>query len=246
MEKFWDYHPTVTSWGDKMTQFPVLGFNKARFNNAETRARLAIYQTFLESGASEVDAIKHVTATQFHYAGLGKVEDFMPFTQYKLYNALYWFDHANARAVSTAWRAAQYNGDGAMTNEEISNMIAKYRQKSYYIYDAGMDEAYDNYFQNTLEPAIEGLFEVDSYLGVPRESGKGNFDLNGTHYIKLGNSFIDELDLVTTCMSSAAIFAATMKANLQADSSTADKIRWSYQSLKYTPLYDSFYSPWKS
>lgn len=243
---FYNYHPTVSSWGDKMAQFPVLGFNRARFNNAETRARLAVYQTFLEGGASEAEAMKHVTATQFHYAGIGKVEDFMPFTQYKLYNALYWFDHASARTTSTAWRAAQYNGDGAMTNEEISNLIAKYRQASYYIYDAGMDEAYDNYFQNVLEPSIEGIFESGSYLGVPREYGLGNLDLNGTHYLKLGNSFIEEADLVATCMASAAIFAATMKYNITQGANTADKIRWAYQSLKFTPLYDSFYSPWKS
>lgn len=248
MDKFWDYHPTVLTWGDKMTEFPILGFNKARFNNAETRARLAVYQTFLEGGSSEVEAMKHVTTTQFHYAGLGKVEDFMPFTQYKLYNALYWFDHASSRAASTAWRAAQYNGDGAKTNQEISDMIAKYRQRSYYIYDAGKDEAYDNYFQNVLEPSLDNLFDAGSYLGVPREYGVGNIDVEGTHYLKLGNSFIEEVDLVATCMASAAIFASTMKANFNKDNTanTADRIRMSYQSLRFTPLYDSFYSPWKS
>lgn len=244
--KFWDYHPTVTTWGDRLAEFPVLNFNRARFNNAEVRARLAIYSTFIEGGASEAEAMKHVTATQFHYAGLGKVEDFMPFTQYKLYNALYWFDHANARAVSTAWRAAQYNGDGTSTNQEISDMIAKYRQKSYYIYDKGMDAAYDEYFEKNLEPLGKSLFDAENYLGLPREFSAGNISLDGTHYLRLGNSFVEETDLVATCMASAAIFTMSARTIATSDAPTKDKIREALEAFRNTPLYDSFYSPWKS
>ena len=245
-EKFWNYHPTTTTWGDKMAELPVLKFNRERFNNAEVRARLAIYQTFIEGGATEAEAMKHVTATQFHYAGLGKVEDFMPFTQYKLYNALYWFDHANARAVSTAWRAAQYNGDGASTNKEISDMIAKYMQKKYYIYDKGMDAAYDEYFENNIKDFGDSLFDAENYLGLPREFSAGNLNLDGTHYLKLGNSFVEELDLVSTCMATVALFGMNMYDVATSDAATKDKLRQAYEAFKCTPLYDSFYSPWKS
>lgn len=244
--KFWNYNPTVATWGDKLTEFPILNWNKRNFNNAEVRARLAVYQTFLEGGASEFEAMEHVTATQFHYAGIGKVEDFMPFTQYKLYNALYWFEHADARAVSTAWRAAQYNGDGSMTNKEIAALISKYRQDSYYIYDAGADQDYDEYFQNELTVAGHILLDgVDSYLGLPREFSAGNLNLDGTHYLKLGNSFVEELDFVTTCAVGAAMFAATIGNNIKNEEGIG-KLRGAYESFKYTPLYDSFYSPWKS
>lgn len=245
-KRFWDYTPTVESWGDKLSRFPVLAINKRAFNNAETRARLAVYRTFLEGGASEYEAMKHVTSTQFHYAGLGNVEEFFPFTQYKLYNALYWFDHANMHTVSTAWRAAQYNDDGAMTNQEISAMIARYRQQEYYLYDAGIDQEYDNYFENNLTVAGHILFDgIDSNLGIPRTFNAGNLDLNGTHYLKLGNSFVDEIDMVLSCVAGAFMFGSTIGRVGKADN-TADRIRLAYESLRYTPLYDSFYSPWKS
>ena len=245
-KEFYNYKPTVTSWGDQISRFPVLNFNRSQFNNAETRARLAIYQTFIEGGASEAEAMRHVTATQFHYAGIGKVEDFMPFTQYKLYNALYWFDHANSFAVKTAWRAAQYNGDGSRTTQEIHDILLKYRQKEYYLYERGADKAYDNYYEQNIAPIANMITDeaVDSYLGVPRTFNAGNLDLNGTHYIKLGNSFIEELDLVATCMIGAYTLSAAFSQNEKADK-MSDKLRMSYQALKCTPLYDSFYSPWK-
>jgi len=245
--KFYNYEPTVVSWGDKLSQFPVLSFNKGRFNNAEVRARLAVYETFLEGGAGEAEAMKHVTATQFNYAGIGKVEDFMPFTQYKLYNALYWFDNANAHAVATAWRTAQYNGDGYMTNAEIAEMVTKYRTREYYLYEQGADAEYDEYYNKNLS-MVEHIFldGVDSYLGVPREFGSGNLDLNGTHYLKLGNSLVEEIDMVTTFAIGAIMLTSTIGSNVQMGSDASEKLRYAYESFKYTPLYDSLYSPWKS
>ena len=245
-KRFWDYSPTVKSWGDYFTQCPILGLNKKCFDDAEKRARLAVYQSFLESGASEYEAMKHVTETQFHYAGLGNVEEFFPFTQYQLYNALYWFDHANMHTVSTAWRAAQFNDDGAMTNQEISRMITKFRQKEYYLYDAGIDQKYDEYYEGNLSIAEHILLDgVDSNLGVPRTYNAGNLDLNGTHYLKLGNSFVEELDLVLSCAAGAYAFGKTI-GRASKMGNTADAIRSAYVSLRYTPLYDKFYSPWKS
>lgn len=242
-KKFWDYHPTSESWGDKMIAHSKLLQNNQRiFNDAETRARLALYQTFLEAGETEAGAMTHVTATQFNYAGIGHVEDFMPFTQYKLYNALYWFDHANANVIKTAWRAAQYNGDGAMTNEEIADMCSKYRARQYYLYDKGADAEYDNFAEANLNIAGHMLLDgVDSYLGLPREFQAGSLDLNGTHYIKLGNSFVEEVSLVISCASGAAMLRNVF--NKPEDIPMARHI---FDTLKYTPLYDSFYSPWKS
>lgn len=244
---FYNYHPVQQTWGDKISRVFPLNFNKKQFNDAETRARVGLYKTFLAKGDSEVEALEHVTATQFNYAGIGKVEDFMPFTQYKLYNAAYWFDHANARAMSTLWRFAEANGDGSMTNREISALHAKYRQQQYYIYDQGVDEDYDNFYENYLNPLGSILLDgVDSYIGLPREFQTGSIDLEGTHFLKFGNSFIEETDLVVSCAVGAALFGTTIKDFVNAGEDTADKIRMGYEALKFTPLYDSLYSPWKS
>lgn len=242
-KKFWDYHPTTETLGDKMiAHSKLLQLNKSIFDSAEDRARLALYQTFLEAGETEAGAMAHVTATQFNYAGIGHVEDFMPFTQYKLYNAGYWFTHANAHSIATAWRAAQYNGDGAMTNEEIADMCSKYRARQYYLYDRGADAEYDNFAEANLNVAGHMLLDgVDSYLGLPRELQSGSLDINGTHYIKLGNSFVEEVSLVLSCASGAA-----MLRNGFDKPDSVHMVRHIFDTLKYTPLYDSFYSPWKS
>lgn len=244
--KFYEYHPIVESWGDILSKFPVLKHNQAVFNNAETRARLALYRTFLDAGEGEAGAMAHVTATQFNYAGLGHTEDFMPFTQYKLYNALYWFDHANARPIATAWRAAQYNDDGAWTADEISDMCAKYRLRQYFLYDKGADAAYDSYVEQNLTMAGHILLDgIDSYLGLPRELQAGNIDINGTHYIKLGNSFVEETNLVISCAVGAFMLSQSFQ-NIHTDNTVSENIRMGYDALKYTPLYDSFYNPWKA
>ena len=245
--KFYGYHPVVQSWGDTLAKFPILKHNKAVFNNAETRARLALYKTFMDEGLSVSEAMEHVISTQFHYAGLGHLEDFFPFTQYMLYNAVYWFDHADARAISTAWRTAQYNGDGAMTSKEISDMCGAYRMHNYFLYDQGKDAAYDQYVadnRNLLEHVF--LDGVDSYLGVPREFQAGSLDLNGTHYIKLGNSFVEEMSLVLSCGVGAYTFAQQLRRGVDTDNKWHENLRAGYEALKYTPLYDKFYSPWKS
>ena len=246
-DKFWNYNPTVKSWGDKAVDInPVLQFNQARFNNAETRARLAIYETFMNSGYTEAEAMEHVIATQFHYAGIGHVEDFMPFTQYSIYNALYWFDNADINALKTAWRAAQYNDDGSMTNQEIADMCSKYRATQYYLYERGVDEEYDR-FMATNSDTIKHLISdgVDSYLGLPREFQSGALDLNGTHYIKLGNSFVEETDLILSLAAGAIMFSNGAKLVPEAEGAK-ENLRYMYDAIKYTPLYDKFYSPWKT
>jgi hypothetical protein len=220
----------------------LLQLNKSIFDSAEDRARLALYQTFLEAGETEAGAMAHVTATQFNYAGIGHVEDFMPFTQYKLYNAGYWFTHANAHSIATAWRAAQYNGNGAMTNEAIADMCEKYRSRQYYLYDREADDEYAKFAEANLNVAGHMLLDgVDSYLGLPRELQAGSLDLNGTHYVKLGNSFVEEVSLVLSCASGAA-----MLRNIFDKPDSVHTVRHIFDTLKYTPLYDSFYSPWKS
>lgn len=245
-KSFYDYHPVVESWGDKITKFPVLAGNKAIFNSAEVRTRLALYETFIEGGATEAEAMAHVTATQFHYAGLGHVEDFFPFTQYQLYNAAYWFDHASSHAVKNMYRAAKYNGDAVLDAEEIADMCAKYRQRQYYLYDRGADEDYDKYAEEQLNIAGHILLDgVDSYLGLPRELQAGNLDLNGTHFIKLGNSFIEEVDLVVSCAVGAGMFSKGISF-LSTQDAWHTNVRNAYEALKYTPLYDKFYNPWKA
>lgn len=245
--KFWDYKPTVQSWGDKAISInPVLQHNQAVFDNAETRARLALYETFMSSGASEAEAMEHVIATQFHYAGIGHVEDFMPFTQYSIYNALYWFENADAGAVKNAWRAALYNGDGAMTNREISDMCSKYIANQYYLYDKGVDEDYDRFVANNSDTIQHLLMDgVDSYLGLPREFQAGSYDLNGTHYIKLGNSFVEEVDLIVSLAVGTVMFAKGSEMLPDAQGA-AQNLRYAYDTIKYTPLYDKLYSPWKA
>lgn len=245
-QAFYGYHPVVETWGDKLCKFPILKHNQAVFQNAETRARLGLYKTFIEGGASESEAMRHVTATQFDYAGIGHTEDFLPFTQYKLYNAVYWFEHAGGRAVATAWRQSQANGDMTMTTQEIAEMCSKYRQRQYYLYDQGADSDYDQFVQEQLNITGHILLDgIDSYLGLPRELQAGNIDLNGTHYVKLGNSFVEETSLVLSCAVGAFMFSQRSRA-INTKNSAWQNIRAGYEALKCTPLYDSFYSPWKA
>lgn len=245
--KFWNYNPTVQSWGDIAKEHnKVLQLNQKIFEDAETRARLALYETFMNAGETEAEAMEHVIATQFDYAGIGHVEDFMPFTQYGIYNALYWFDHADVNAIKNAWRIAQYNGDGAMTNQEIATMCSKYVTNQYYLYEKGADEEYDRFVATNTETIKHLLTDgVDSYLGLPREFQAGAYDLNGTHYIKLGNSFVEETDLVVSLAAGAVMLANTTRLLPDANGA-AENIRYAYDCIRYTPLYDRLYSPWKA
>lgn len=246
-ESFYNYRPTVESWGEKAVRFnPLLRLNQKIFEDAETRARLALYETFMNSGASESEAMAHVIATQFDYAGIGHIEDFMPFTQYSIYNALYWFDHADANAIKTAWRAAQYNDDASLTNQEIATMCSKYQTNQYYLYEKDSDAEYDNFVKTNLTTVGHLLLDgVDSYLGLPREYQAGAYDLNGTHYIKLGNSFVEETSLMIS-LAAGAVMLNNGAQEIPEAKTFLDTLRYSYDAIKYTPLYDKLYSPWKT
>ena len=247
-KKFYSYTPTTQTWGERLTNFvPPMRTNQRLFNDAETRARLSLYNTFIDAGVSDAEAIAHVSATQFDYAGIGKVEDIMPFTQYKLYNAAYWFEHAGRDAIADAWRFAQYNDDGSMTNAEIARECAKYQTRQYYLYEKdSADKEYKNFVESNLTSVGHLVLDgVDSYLGLPREFQAGAVDLNGTHYIKLGNSFVEETDLVLSITTGIMSVVHGLQ-NLSDSETGREAMRMAYDALKYTPLYDSMYSPWKS
>ncbi len=197
---FFSYTPPAQTWGNKMqnsnTPFGwIINTNAKVFEDAETRTRTALYLSYIEdAGATASKAEQAVVRTQFDYSKvglIGQLEQLMPFTTFKIYNANYWMTEATKR-LSTMKLMTRYAEatDRPYDEQDIAQQI-----RNTHIAQL-MKDTQTQTGEDEQATGLKGWFteNILGYRGVSEMYASG-IPLGSNHYLKVGNSFTDAITL---------------------------------------------------
>lgn len=234
LEGFGNYKPRNKTLGEFLTEHTWMGKNKDIFDSAETRARYALAYSLTEGGYTVEGARKIIEATQFDYSKADSL--LLPFMNYKKCNAMYWLSYADASATKFAVRAANANGDGRLSEDEINELAYKYSVRKYYLTNPTQRDEFAQYTNAGIAECMAA--GITNYSGLPNEyTSAGSYMLGSRHVLKLGNSLVDELAL----LQSVGVWSGAMYAFVQSGDAEAFM-----RTIIESPLYDNMYGVWKT
>ena len=240
-EQFYKFKPARETWGNFIKEHnPLWQFNAQKFSNAETRARLAVYMSALDNGSTTDEALQRVVSTQFQYGGAGVQGVVLPFMTYTFANLGYFMDYASLSRQKLSYRFMKSADVGFENATTIAESLQKAAARDYYFgkdsdYVSPAEQNYRDWLASNNELIYTLIADgVDSFAGLPKSFSDCSIELGSNHYIKFGNSLIDEVDLITTVGQSIATIGAIK--------SKADWEVW----LQNTYLHSRLYSPLKA
>ncbi len=216
---FYTYTPSAHTASDWLQKLPVIGTmldtniqrgslrrligNAQAFQDAETRTRTAMFLHYMEEGKTASYAEQHIVKSQFDYSKVGLIghlETALPFSTFKIYNAAYWLAAAGEKfsTLKMITRFSKYTSRFYDT-EDIAARIRD-THVAEWLADPNNGVKADEETPDATD-GIMGWFaeNIFGYQGVNELYAEG-LRLGDNHYVKVGNSFTEAIQLCIDVM----------------------------------------------